>query len=68
MSEYQILTVFAAFAFVYSLMASRLEKTPINGALIYIFVGMIGCAGEVETFGERRMPSPHALRRESVIE
>ena len=41
MSEYQILTVFAAFAFVYSLIASRLEKTPVNGALVYVAVGML---------------------------
>ncbi len=41
MSEYQILTVFAAFAFVYSLVASRLEKTPVNGALVYVVVGML---------------------------
>jgi NhaP-type Na+/H+ or K+/H+ antiporter len=41
MSEYQILTVFAAFAFAYSLIASRLEKTPVNGALVYIAVGML---------------------------
>jgi NhaP-type Na+/H+ or K+/H+ antiporter len=41
MSEYQILTVFAAFAFVYSLVASRLEKTPINGALVYVTAGII---------------------------
>jgi NhaP-type Na+/H+ or K+/H+ antiporter len=41
MSEYQILTVFAAFAFAYSLLASRLEKTPVNGALVYVGVGML---------------------------
>jgi sodium/hydrogen antiporter len=41
MSEYQILTVLAAFAFVYSLVASRLEKTPVNGALVYVAVGML---------------------------
>jgi hypothetical protein len=41
MSEYQILTVFAAFAFVYSLVASRLEKTPINGAFVYVTAGII---------------------------
>ena len=41
MSEYQILTVFAAFAFAYSLIASRLEKTPINGALVYVVMGML---------------------------
>ncbi len=41
MSEYQILTVIAAFAFAYSLIASRLEKTPISGALVYVVVGML---------------------------
>ena len=41
MSEYQILAVFAAFAFAYSLIASRLEKTPINGALVYVAMGML---------------------------
>ena len=41
MSEYQILTVFAAFAFAYSLIATRLEKTPLNGALVYVAVGML---------------------------
>ncbi len=41
MSEYQILTIFAAFAFAYSLIATRLEKTPINGALVYVAVGIL---------------------------
>ncbi len=41
MSEYQILTLVAAFAFVYSLIASRLEKTPVNGAIVYVAVGML---------------------------
>lgn len=41
MSEYQILTIFAAFAFVYSIIASRLERTPINGALVYVSAGML---------------------------
>ncbi|MDG2380863.1 MAG: cation:proton antiporter [Pirellulaceae bacterium] len=40
MSEYQVLTVLAAFAFFYSLLASRLEKTPVNGPVIYLFVGL----------------------------
>ena len=40
MSEYQILTVLAAFAFLYSIVASRLERTPINGAVVYLFVGL----------------------------
>ncbi len=41
MSEYQVLTVFAAFLFVYSLVATRLEGTPVNGALVYVAVGML---------------------------
>jgi NhaP-type Na+/H+ or K+/H+ antiporter len=41
MSEYQILTIVAAFAFAYSLIATRLEKTPINGALVYVAVGIM---------------------------
>jgi NhaP-type Na+/H+ or K+/H+ antiporter len=41
MSEYQILAVIAGFAFFYSLFASRLERTPINGALIYVAVGVL---------------------------
>ncbi|TWU37462.1 cation:proton antiporter [Novipirellula artificiosorum] len=41
MAEYQILTIFAAFALAYSLIASRLEKTPINGALVYVLAGML---------------------------
>ena len=40
MSEYQILTVLAAFAFFYSVVASRLERTPINGPVVYLFVGL----------------------------
>lgn len=41
MSEYAIITLFAAFAFAYSLFASRLEKTPVNGALVYVLIGML---------------------------
>lgn len=41
MSEYQILSVIAAFAFFYSLVASRLERTPINGALVYVVCGLL---------------------------
>ncbi len=40
MSEYQILTVLAAFVFLYSIVASRLERTPFSGAVIYLFVGL----------------------------
>jgi NhaP-type Na+/H+ or K+/H+ antiporter len=39
--EYEILAVIAAFAFLYSLVASRLERTPINGALVYIVCGLL---------------------------
>jgi NhaP-type Na+/H+ or K+/H+ antiporter len=41
MSEYQILTVLAAFAFFYSIVASRLERTPVSGAVVYLFVGLL---------------------------
>ena len=41
MSEYQVLTFVAAFAFIYSLIASRLEKTSVNGALVYVAVVMV---------------------------
>ncbi len=41
MSEYQILTVLAGFAFCYSLLASWLEKTPVSGALVYVAGGML---------------------------
>ena len=40
MSEYQILTILAAFAFFYSVVASRLERTPVSGAVVYLFVGL----------------------------
>ena len=40
MSEYQTLTVLAGFAFFYSVVASRLERTPISGAVVYLFVGL----------------------------
>ena len=41
MLEYQTLAVLAAFTFFYSVVASRLEQTPINGALVYLFAGLI---------------------------
>lgn len=41
MEEYRILTVLAAFTFLYSIVASRLAKTPINGALVYLLVGLM---------------------------
>lgn len=46
MSEYQILTILAAFAFLYSLVASRLERTPVSGAIVYVAAGLLlGPAG-----------------------
>ena len=46
MSEYYILTVLAAFVFLYSVVASRLERTPVNGAVVYLFVGLaVGTQG-----------------------
>jgi NhaP-type Na+/H+ or K+/H+ antiporter len=41
MSAYQILIVLSAFAFLYSLVASRLERTPFNGALLYVIFGLL---------------------------
>lgn len=41
MSEYQAITVISAFALAYSLVASRLEKTWINGAIVYVATGML---------------------------
>ena len=42
MSEYQVLAVRALFAFGYSAVASRLERTPVNGALVFIACGPAG--------------------------
>lgn len=39
--EYQVLTIIADFVFFYSLFASRLENTSVNGALVYVFSGML---------------------------
>jgi NhaP-type Na+/H+ or K+/H+ antiporter len=39
-SEYQILTILAAFTFFYSVVAARLERTPISGAVVYLFAGL----------------------------
>jgi NhaP-type Na+/H+ or K+/H+ antiporter len=41
MSEYYILAVLAAFVFLYSIIASRLERTPVSGAVVYLFVGLL---------------------------
>lgn len=37
--DYQTLAVIAGFVFLYSAVASRLERTPINGALVYVAFG-----------------------------
>ncbi len=39
--NYQLLSVVAAFALVYSLIASRLQRTIVSGALVYVFVGFL---------------------------
>jgi NhaP-type Na+/H+ or K+/H+ antiporter len=46
MNEYQMLTVLAGFVFLYSIVASRLERTPFSGALVYVIAGLLlGPAG-----------------------
>lgn len=46
MHEYQSLAVIAGFAFVYSVIATRLERTPVSGALVFIGFGLVcGPAG-----------------------
>ena len=40
MSEYQNLAVIAGFVFVYSVVAARLERTPVGGALVYAGFGV----------------------------
>ena len=40
MSEYQIFAVLAGFAFFYSVVATRLERGRISGAVVYLFVGL----------------------------
>ena len=44
--EYSNLAIIAAFAFSYSLVASRLEKSRFNGALVYVLVGFL-CSNQV---------------------
>ena len=39
--NYEALAVVAGFAFIYSLVASRLERTPISGALVYVIAGFL---------------------------
>ena len=41
MSEYQIISILAGFTFLYSLMATRLERTPISGALVFVVSGVL---------------------------
>ncbi len=41
MPEYQTLTVLAAFAFLYSLVASRLERMPVSGAIVFVAAGLL---------------------------
>lgn len=41
MTAYEVLIVLSGFVFLYSLVASRLAKTPINGAVVYVFVGLL---------------------------
>jgi len=38
---YQNMAVVALFAFAYSLLAGRLERTPINGPLVYLGFGVL---------------------------
>ncbi len=37
---YSDLAILAAFAFVYSVIAGRLEKTPLNGAIVFVALGL----------------------------
>lgn len=38
---YENLAVVAVFAFLYSIVAARMERTPINGALVFVAVGLL---------------------------
>ena len=40
MLVYSDLAILAAFAFVYSVIAGRLEKTPLNGAIVFVAFGL----------------------------
>ena len=43
---YENIAVIAVFAFLYSLVAGRMERTPINGALVFVGFGLLfGAAG-----------------------
>ena len=41
MSEHQILGILVGLASFYGLIASRLERTPVNGALVYVAFGIL---------------------------
>ena len=43
--DYSDLAIIAAFAFLYSIIASRLGKTRFNGALVYVLAGFL-CGGQ----------------------
>ena len=43
--DYSDLAIIAAFAFLYSIIASRLGKTRFNGALVYVIAGFL-CGGQ----------------------
>lgn len=38
---YENLTILVAFIFLYSIVAGKLEKTPVSGAIIFIFFGLV---------------------------
>lgn len=40
MAEYQTLAVIAGFVFIYSMVARRLERTPVSGALVFVAFGV----------------------------
>ncbi len=44
--DYQNLAVIAGFVFLYSLLATRLQRTRVNGALVYVIVGFL-CSNDV---------------------
>jgi NhaP-type Na+/H+ or K+/H+ antiporter len=42
---YENIAILALFAFAYSLVAERLDRTPVNGALVYLIFGVIAGPG-----------------------
>ncbi len=38
---YSEIAIFAAFVFVYSIFAARLEKTPVSGAIVFVAFGLV---------------------------